>query len=159
MTFHGITPVLVIRGAGAFGGNHGRSQRLLGRAANAEGGAIDGFFQALQHLRADALGRLFHSRVRQAEDSLGVVFGELGTQAEAALRDGPDAAPFAVRHLENLQQNFLGDAVAFQRDRTHVLVLGLGAAFFELRHQHPNGLDQIHRLESAHHDGNLVLLC
>ena len=45
-----------------------------------------------------------------------------------------------------------------QRDRAHVLVFGLGAAFFELRHQHRDGLDQIHRLESAHHDGDPVLL-
>ena len=50
--------VLVVGRAGAFGRDHGRAQRLLGRAASAEGGALVGLLEAAQDLAGDAVGRL-----------------------------------------------------------------------------------------------------
>ncbi len=56
IVFHGRAAVAVVGGAGAFARNHGRAQRVLRRAARAEGRALVRLLQALQDQAADALG-------------------------------------------------------------------------------------------------------
>ena len=146
-----VPSVLVVRGAGAFGRNHGRAQRIHGRAARAERRAIHRFLQPLQHQGADAFLGFFGADVFHAENAFGIERGKLFAQPVAALGDRPDAAPFAIGDFEHLAHNLLRGQVAVCVHRARILILNLGAAFFELRHQHEDRFEQIQRLESAHH--------
>src|SRR3990172_8821134 len=63
----GVSPVLIIGGAGPFRRNHRCPERPLRRALAREGRTIHRFLQPLQHLGANALGRLFDARLFQTE--------------------------------------------------------------------------------------------
>src|SRR3989338_4565124 len=148
------TPVLVVGRAGALGGNHGRAQGILRRAAVAEGRAVERLLQALQDLGALAFGRLFDAGVGEAEDSFSVEGGELRPQPQPAPGNPPQAAPLAVADFEDFFHDLLGGAVAFAGHGADVLVFGFGAALFELLDEHGDGFEQVERLEAPHDDGH-----
>ena len=80
--------VVVVGGAGALGRDHRRAERVLRRAAGAEGGALVRLELAPQHLAGAALAPAPATLiVAQAEAQLGVEVGELLAQREAAPRD------------------------------------------------------------------------
>src|SRR5215831_19768183 len=118
-----MTPVSVIRCAGALGRNHRRTQRRLRSAQRAKRLAVVRFFNALQDLTADAVGRLLGVDSRHVEPPLRVVLAELLAQPVAASGDGTDAAPLAVTHLEDAERQRLGVPVAFTSHGAGVLVL------------------------------------
>src|ERR1017187_7450894 len=146
------SPEKVIRRAGAFARDHGRAQRRLRRASDSEGGAIDGFRQALQNLRGDAFGGLLDSRGLDVEAALGIEGGIFGTQPVAGRGDEADASPFAVAHFEDLEHAIARGDVALSGHRAHVLILHFGAALLQLADQHEDGFQQVERLEAAHHE-------
>ena len=108
----GIAFVLIPGGAGAFGGNHGRPEWSQGRTSFSESGAFDGFLLALQHESADAFGRFLNVQRRKLEHALGIERGILVANAQTALGDLADAAPFAIRHGEDVAHHFLGAGIA-----------------------------------------------
>src|SRR5690606_38052459 len=87
--------VAVVGGAGAFAGDHGGAERMLGGAARAESGAGGGFDQSLQHQSAQAIGRFVHSLILQLEPSLGVEVSVGFAKAEAAPWDFAHSSPLA----------------------------------------------------------------
>ena len=62
------------------------------------------------------------------------------SQAESALRNLADAAPFAGNDLENFFDQILRRLVAFAADSTAVLVFHLCPARFKLLHDHQDAL-------------------
>ncbi len=153
-----VAPVAVVGRAGPFVAHHGRTERVVRGTAGAEGRALVGLDDALQHEAALALGGLGAADPLHLEAQLGVEGGVLRAQAPPALRDHADPAPGPVPHLEHGLDELLGRAVALGAHHPFVLVLDLVAARLELPDQHVDGLEQVHGLEARHHDGHLVLL-
>ncbi len=144
-----MSAVAIVRGARAFGAHHRRAQRIFGRAAPDKRRAIRRLLQSFQDLRADALRRFLDVELGDAENFFRVVRGKLGTNAQSAPRDLAEAAPFLIRHLENALHHFLRGKIAGARDRADVLVFQFEFSALELLHEHENGFEQIHGLETA----------
>ena len=110
-----LAAVEVVGGTGAFGGNHGRAEGVLGSAAGAEGGTFVGLDFALQDQAAEAFGWFFDAQAGYAELAFGVEGRVGGTQAEAALGDLADAPPFAGGDLEDLADQLLAGRLPSRR--------------------------------------------
>src|SRR5579859_3649317 len=149
---HSVTAISKVSRTGAFGRNHGRSQRLLRCAAFSKSRAFGWFFESLQHLCADAFGRLFHAHRGNRRESAGIMRRKLRTQAQAALGNHSDAPPLLVRDLKHSFHHFLRGHVACLGYRTHILVFHFGRTFFELGHEHQDGFQDVHRLEASDHN-------
>src|SRR5579859_5923361 len=134
------SPVPVIRRARAFAGNHRRTQGMLRRAFRAERGTFLRLLQSLQYQAADAFLRFLDMMFRHAEFFLGVEGRIRFVQAQAALRDFTDAAPFARDDAEHLTDQFLRRLVAFAAHRARILVFDFGPARFQLFHHHQHAL-------------------
>ena len=93
------------RGAGAFGGNHGGAERMVGRAASAEMGAVARLELAQQDLGGWAFRgviNLFINKFKVAGKSLGcVVSGVFRAEGKAAHGDDAESAPLAVGDPEH----------------------------------------------------------
>src|ERR1043165_3063143 len=97
--------VPVVGSARPFGGNHGRTQRILRSAAHSECRAIRRFLESLKHLCTNTLSRFFDTHVLKIKNIPSIEIRKLSPQPQAALRDGPDAAPLLVGNLESLRHN------------------------------------------------------
>ena len=113
---------------------------MLRIAERAEGGAVVRLLDAAQDFAADADVRLERGDLGDVEELLGVVRGELLAQAVAAHRDGADAAPLAVAHLEDFADELLRGQIAGLVEDARVLVFDDGAALFELLDGHQHAL-------------------
>jgi len=101
MTDSVVPPVPVVSGASALARYHGRAERMLRRAARAEGRAFVRFDLSLQNQAAEAFGRFINVMVGQIKFLFGIERGIGVVQAEAALGNFADAAPLARHDLEN----------------------------------------------------------
>ena len=151
-----VAAVVVVRGAGAFGGHHGGAQRRLRRAFRPEGGALVRLLQSLEHLPADAHLGLARADVLHLEDALGIEVAELVAQLVTALGNDADAAPTPVGNGEHARDHLLRRHVAFARHGARVLILHFGAALLELAHGEQRAFEQVERLEAGDDDGHLV---
>src|SRR5437762_11574961 len=151
-----VPAVAVIRGAGAFGRDHGRPEGMLRRARLAEGGTVRRPLDALENETADADRRLLRLYVLHLEQPLGVVIVVFPPQAVPALGDHPDPAPLAVRDLEDLEDQAPGGGIPLAAQDAAVLVLDLMTPRLELAQDHQDPLEQIHGLEAGDHDGDSV---
>ena len=109
---------------------------MLGHATSAEGRAFLRLDLSLQNQAAETFGGFGNVMISQAEFLFGVERGVGVVQAKAALRNFADAAPLAGHDLENLANQFLRRPVAFALYGADVLIFNLGAAGFELLHDH-----------------------
>ena len=75
----------------------------------------------------------------------------------AAFGDDADAAPGAIGDFEDLGQQLLRGAVAFEGDDAAVGVLDFVPAGFELNDGAANAVEQIERLKAGDDQGNAVL--
>src|SRR5437867_13039896 len=75
-----MTPVKIVSRAGAFGGNHGRSQRMLRRARPAKRRAVGRLLDGLQDLAADASGWLVGFDLFYFEKPPAGMIAKVGTQ-------------------------------------------------------------------------------
>ena len=133
--------IAVIGGAGALGRHHGDAERMLRRAARAEGRAVGRLLLALQHQPGDALGRLLGARADQAEAPLGVeVRVGVGAAPARSRRSRRCRASCAAHDLEDLAHELLRRPLPSRLHRAAVLVLDLGAALLELPHAHDRRL-------------------
>src|SRR5207248_9575668 len=96
--------VVVVRGTGAFAGNHGGAQRMSRRAFLAEGPALRRLDHAAQHISGTAQLRLFGVDAGDVEPLLGIEIPIRRTQPPAASWNHANAAPRAVRDFEDLGQ-------------------------------------------------------
>ena len=136
--FSKMPAVCVIRGARAFGGNHGRAERMLGSALLSKRRTIVRFLHAFEHQAADANLRLLCVDFFGLENSVGIVIAKFIAQFVAAFWNRTDAAPFAVAHFENFIHQILRDAVSVALNDSRILVFHLVRSGFELAHSHQN---------------------
>src|SRR6267142_6795243 len=123
--------VMIIGGAGPLRRDHRRSQRRLGRAVGAEGGALRRLLQPLQNLAADAQIRLGHFNVLAGKPSLGIVVGVRRGEPKPALWNNPDAAPFAVGDFEYFLQQCAGLRIPFAAHNARVLIFNAPAPLLQ----------------------------
>src|SRR5208282_4160380 len=90
-----VSAIPIVCRARAFARNHWRAERAFRRAFHAEGRAFVRFDLPLQHQAAQAFSGFLDARFSDAEFFLGVERGVFPAQAQTALRNLPDAAPFA----------------------------------------------------------------
>src|SRR5215471_863076 len=154
-----MTLVLVIRCTGTFRRNHRRAEGLFRRTPRTERPAIHGLFVAEQHFRADALARLFSAHIAQPEYALRIKHRVVPLQSQSARANFPYATPLAVRHFKHALHGRLRRAIPSVLYRARIGVLHFRAPFFQLAHQQPDRLQQIHRFESAHYYGHAKFAC
>ena len=79
--------IVVVGGAGPFGGDHWRAQWMFRRADGAEGGTLPRLENSPKHFPRPALDRLAHFEFAQAKPDLGIEIGELRAEvADLALQ-------------------------------------------------------------------------
>ncbi len=116
-------------------------------------------FLALQDQSAQAFAAFLRVIISHAKMLFSVEFSIQRVQAQSALRDFPDPAPFAMDNGEDLTHDLLRLFVALAMHRAHILVFSLGPAFFKLFDRHVNALQNVQRLEAGHNKRYLVFLC
>src|SRR5208337_4035506 len=149
--------ISVVRSARSFGRDHWSAQRILRRAACAECGTIRGLLQPLEHLGANTLCRFIRGYSFRPEDAIRIEFGVFLPETQTTLRNSSDPAPFPITYLEHFRQHFLSAQVALVSHCPIILVLDCRPSFFELRHQHQDGFQQIKRLETTHNNRHAEL--
>src|SRR5574341_99947 len=130
---------------------------MLRRALRPEGGTIERLQHTAQHVARAAHRGLRGPDSGERKAALGVELGKLRTHAQAAARDGADAAPIAVHQLEYLRDEILRRLVAVTAHRAHVLVFDLVPSLFELVYREQHALENVQRLEPGDDDRDLVL--
>ena len=157
-----VAAVVVVGGAGALGRDHGRAQRRSGRAFLAERGAVVRLLQALQHLAADAHGRLLRRRCPERRSAVSASkLAVLGCGA-GSRSSGMTPMP---RHLRSQTSNTSRDQLArldglpSRRHGARVLVLharrGPASSW---RTAISDAFQQVERLEAGDDDRHAVAL-
>src|SRR5919204_4096211 len=143
-------PIVVVSRAGAFGGDHARADRPLGRARRSEHLALPRLDHALQHLAALARLGIGYADARDVEPKFRVPVGERRPELQRALRDEAEAPPLERRpQLHRLGDRLERARIPFLAHDARVLVLDLGAAVGELPEDHVDRLEHVERLESG----------
>ena len=131
--------IAVVGGAGALRRHHRRAERMLGRAARAEGRALGRLAARPCRTRPlDALGRLVDADVGRRRSALGVEARDSAARRPRPLC-GISPMPRQLRgdDLEDLARSArCAGALPSRRTDARVLVLDLGAALLELLHAH-----------------------
>src|SRR5690348_13402180 len=89
------------------------------------------------------------------EPLLGIECAVVRIQPPATVRNYADSAPGTVRHLEDLGQQLLRLQVSPIGHDALVSIFDMVLALLQLNHRAPYAVEQIERLESGDHDGNL----
>src|SRR3954469_12440333 len=110
---HFGAPVRVVGCAGAFGGNHCCSQRMLRRAFGAECWTLMGLANAFKHLAGDTQRRFHRIDFLDIENALRIVGSEFVTQLVPAFWNRTESAPLAIAYIENPMDNILRRGVSF----------------------------------------------
>src|SRR6476660_1897048 len=153
-----MAPIGVISGARAFGGNHGRAQRILGSTKRSEGGAVMRLFDTTQNLAADADLRFLGIDLAYIKQPFGVMLAELGTQLKSTCRNVANSSPLPVTHLEDILYQFLGRTVPLASKYPGILVFHDIAPCFEQAHGHQCSLQKIKGLETSNDNWDVVAL-
>src|SRR5215471_14647840 len=143
-------PEVVIRGAGAFRGDHQCAERSLRRTGRPEDLALMRLDDALQDFAALAGFRIGDLQIREREFSLGVEFRISLPDADAGMIDRSEAAPFKeLAQLEDLIDCGQRGAIANACDDAGILVFDFAAPRVQLLEQHPHRLQDVERLEAG----------
>ena len=126
-----MSSVTVVRGAGAFGGYHGRAQRLFGSTLDAEGRAFEGLPVALQHLTGDARFRLVGDNIFDRESAVCIEACVGIPQSPSAFGDFADATPLARNRSKDLVDLGQRCRVAFRTHDARVLIFQIGSTLFQ----------------------------
>ena len=98
--------IVIVGRAGALGGDHGRAERVLGRALHGERRALVRLLDALQDQAADALGGLVRAAApMNGKRRFGVEFPEASAQPEAAGRESRRCRATARCRLRTLRRS------------------------------------------------------
>ena len=107
-----------------------------------------------QHFGTDTFGGLLGANINEIENAVCIECGVFFFQEQSALRNRPDAPPFAIRDFKNPGDGFLRGAIPFVLHGAHILIFQLGPAFFELNDEHADGFEEVNRFKSANDDGH-----
>ena len=150
----GWRSVAVVGGAGAFGGDHGRAERVFGRATRAVGGASVGFQQAAQDFAGAAFGGGSRRGGFRGETDVGIEISVFGAEGPSAGGENAEAAPFAVDDAEDAGKESAGGGIAVGAGDAFVGVLDVGASGFELGDAAVDAAEEVERFEAGDDDGD-----
>ena len=150
--------VFIRRGAGALGGDHAGSHRVLRRAGRSEKRAALGTDAPGDHIAAAAGRGLWRGKLRQTEAPLGVQVPQLFPKPQAALFDAAKATPQVGPGFKGPLQHPLGKQVPVFCHGTLVFVLHPGLSLPDLLYEAVDREQDILRLEAGDDGGHAVFL-
>ena len=141
-------------GAGAFGGDHGGAEGLVGGAARAEVGASGRLELAERHLVGGAMRGVAGGRPRRrGKPPRGVVGGIFGAEGQSAPGHEAEAAPLAVGDFEDGVDDALGFGIAAGMHDARIRIDHFGASGLEQPQDVADAEEDVGRLEAGDGDG------
>ena len=138
-----VAGVVVIGGTRPFRRNHGRAERILGRALLAKRRAVMRLFEPLQNQPTDAQLGFANFNPLDRKTTLGIIHLIVRGQVESALWNGSDAPPLPVPHLKHFADQPQSGRITFPPHDPRILVVDAADPLLQHGHATVNPFEEI----------------